>query len=542
MTLSTCLTDEQLLALIEEYFDQGAHLSGWTLRARERVEAVRAAFFNPDFLDSAADLELVRALTAYYKQVVAVPLLYRVIETAPGRLRLALRTLLDADADLAARVDAVLLPSSPLHQPGLGKSFYSPLFQALDPERNPLWNNRTEAGLRALGLNRWQPSDSPGSRYLAIQSAYLDLARLHPDLDLFQIDHFMRFVVVGAGADTLHAWDQADEAAALPPPLTLSEESAAYGDGAARLAEAAPEWPAEEETFAAEDAPITLARAAEDAWLPVERLAELRDLTLERRQVIFHGPPGTGKTHVAQLLARLLATPKGRVHLVQFHASYSYEEFIEGIRPQVMRGGELTYTVQSGLFARLCAEATRAEGYTVLVVDEINRANLPHVFGELLYALEYRGQPIALPYSGGTLVVPPNLLLIGTMNSADRAVAVLDQALRRRFAFVPFAPDSDLLRRFLAAHAPATVWAADFFAALNRRLGTDGISPDFHIGHTYFLRADLDADAVERAWRYAVRPTLAEIFYARPSALDAYDRIAAAFLGRAGQVGDADDE
>ena len=88
MTLSTRLTDEQLLALIEEYFDQGAHLSGWTLRARERVEAVRAAFFNPDFLERATDAELVRALTAYYKQVVAVPLLYRAIETAPGRLRL----------------------------------------------------------------------------------------------------------------------------------------------------------------------------------------------------------------------------------------------------------------------------------------------------------------------------------------------------------------------------------------------------------------------------------------------------------------------
>ncbi len=531
MALSTRLTDDQLLALVEEYFEQGANLSGWTLRARERVEAVRAAFFNADFLERASDAELVRALTAYYKQVVAVPLLYRAIENAPGRLRLALQTLLDADADLAARVDAVLLSSSPLHQPGLGKSFYSPLFQALDPERNPLWNNRTEAGLRALGLNRWQRSDSPGTRYLAIQSAYLDLARLHPDLDLFQIDHFMRFVVVGVGADTLRAWDLATETDSLPPPLTLGEESAAYGETVSLAAEAAPEWPADEELPAVEAPSMTTESAAEEAWLPVERVAALRDLVLERRQVIFHGPPGTGKTHVAQILGRLLATPRGRVHLVQFHPAYSYEEFIEGIRPQVSPGGEMTYTVQPGLFTRLCAEAARSEGYTVLVVDEINRANLPHVFGELLYGLEYRGRPIALPYSGGRLVVPPNLLLIGTMNSADRAVAVLDHALRRRFAFVPFAPDVELLRRYLAAHPPAPLWAADFLEALNRRLGEDGISPDFYVGHTYFLRPDLDADAVDRAWRYAIRPTLAELFYARPAALDAYDRIAARFLG-----------
>ena len=278
---------------------------------------------------------------------------------------------------------------------------------------------------------------------------------------------------------------------------------------------------------------MTLAEAAADTWLPEAGLAQLRDLALERGQLIFHGPPGTGKTHVARVLARLLAAPDGAVHVVQFHPAYSYEEFIEGIRPQVGEGGDLVYTIQPGLFQRLCRDAeARPQPRSVLVVDEINRANLPQVFGELLYALEYRGQAVELPYSGAALRVPPNLVLIGTMNSADRAVAILDQALRRRFAFVHFAPDPDLLRRYLAAHPPAPLWPADFLVALNDRLADDGVGYDYHIGHSYFMRPDLDRAAVERAWTFAIRPTLAEIFYAHPLRLDAYDQLAAQFFAR----------
>jgi len=193
---------------------------------------------------------------------------------------------------------------------------------------------------------------------------------------------------------------------------------------------AAPEEALTPETQAAALDPEVLARDLATAVLwPTDRARDLVRRAIRWRRLLFQGPPGTGKTFVAERLARLLtADEEERTELVQFHPSYAYEDFVEGIRPRVTGGAGLAYEVREGVFLTLVERAKEhPDDLFVLVVDEINRANLPRVLGELLYALEYRGpeHTFRLPYSGRETYVPENIILIATMNSADRSIALM---------------------------------------------------------------------------------------------------------------------
>ena len=230
-------------------------------------------------------------------------------------------------------------------------------------------------------------------------------------------------------------------------------------------------------------------------------------------QIIFHGPPGTGKTHCAkQLLPELLESPdstpqklqsEGRWDIVQFHPSYNYEDFVRGVQVKT-KGEQVVYETLNRTFGDMCRTANAKENQGkkfALIIDEINRANVSAVLGELIYALEYRGEPINTPYDAGdgkALTIPKNLYVIGTMNTADRTIGQIDYAVRRRFAFVACPP----IRRIVESKTndSRVLKIYDDVQNLFRKtedggfLSSDFDAADVRIGHSYFLPREKWAD------------------------------------------------
>ena len=263
---------------------------------------------------------------------------------------------------------------------------------------------------------------------------------------------------------------------------------------------------------------------AKDLLMDQAELAKIADLLWERKQIILYGPPGTGKTYLASKLAHHL-TDDGAVKLVQFHPSYTYEDFFEGFRPEPGGSGTLTFTLRAGPF-RDFAEVAGANPTTayILIIDEINRANLAKVFGELYFLLEYRDQSISLQYSPDKeFVLPENLFLIGTMNTADRSIARIDTAMRRRFAFVELDPRippvQGLLGRWLAAH-DLPMNAALLLDELNRRIEDSDVA----IGPSYLMdeRIYQRDDGLGRVWQYSIMPLLEDLFYGQRDLAELY--------------------
>ena len=256
---------------------------------------------------------------------------------------------------------------------------------------------------------------------------------------------------------------------------------------------------------------------ADSLLLDPDFFEDVTSMLREKGQVIFYGPPGTGKTFVARALARHLAGQLSRYEVVQFHPSYSYEDFVQGYRPVRREDGSLAYELKHGPLMRLAYAAMDAPGRDhVLLVDEINRGNLPKILGELLYLLEYREEEVALMYGedGERFKMPENLFIVGTMNTADRSIALVDAALRRRFHFVPFFPSEypleGLLSEWLARHKSElidVVGVADIVARLNARL-RDRFVQHLQVGPSYFMRDDLSEKVLESVWKHDIMPFL----------------------------------
>ncbi len=232
---------------------------------------------------------------------------------------------------------------------------------------------------------------------------------------------------------------------------------------------------------------------------------------LERKgQVILYGPPGTGKTFVAEKLAKhIISGTDGLCKLIQFHPAYAYEDFMQGIRA-ISNDGRLEYPMVKGRFLEFCEEASPRKGKCVLIIDELNRANLPRVFGELMYLLEYRDRKIPLS-GGGELSIPKNVYLIGTMNTADRSIALVDHALRRRFAFLSLRPNYDILRKYHADNGNTVDGLINTLNQINKQIN----DPHYEIGVSFFLRKDLK-EQLEDIWRMEIEPYLEEYFFDQP--------------------------
>lgn len=261
-----------------------------------------------------------------------------------------------------------------------------------------------------------------------------------------------------------------------------------------------------------------------------EWLQDQADLLWDRHQIIFYGPPGTGKTYLALELARRL-TDLSAIKLVQFHPSYTYEDFFEGFRP-VQVDDQLVFTLHQGPFRQLVEAAKQhpADPY-ILIIDEINRANLAKVFGELYFLLEYRKYAIGLLYSSEKdFTLPRNVFVIGTMNTSDRSIALVDAAMRRRFAFVELHPSQEptagVLRTWLDRLASKgrlnfNTDAADLLDILNERIEDH----DLAIGPSYLMRESIYGaeNGLSRVWDTDILPLLAEHHYGSPpGVLDQY--------------------
>ncbi|MEG5138109.1 MULTISPECIES: McrB family protein [unclassified Microcoleus] len=264
-----------------------------------------------------------------------------------------------------------------------------------------------------------------------------------------------------------------------------------------------------------------LNQCAEETGFQTTQLTQWIHTINRKGQAIIQGPPGTGKTFLAQKLAQhLIGGGDGFSDTIQFHPAYTYEDFIQGIRPQ-SQDGQLTYPIVPGRFLEFCEKAEACEDICVLIIDEINRANLSQVFGELMYLLDDRQDTarfIKLA-SGQQFRIPTNVRIIGTMNTADRSIALVDNALRRRFAFIPLYPNYELLKNYHIREQ--TGFPVDQLIGILENINRTINNKHYELGISFFLTKTL-AEDIQDIWQMEIEPYLEEYFFDDQAKMDEF--------------------
>ncbi len=270
--------------------------------------------------------------------------------------------------------------------------------------------------------------------------------------------------------------------------------------------------------------PYTDADFLEQVYIDAEELTTLKTLLKRKKNLILQGSPGTGKTFLSKRLAYCMMGVKDpkRIEMVQFHQSSTYDEFVIGYRPTE----DGSFRVQSGVFVRFCNKAAADPGHDYFfIIDEINRANISKVFGELLMLIEadHRSETISLAVESRSFKVPKNLFIIGMMNTADRGLALINYALRRRFAFYEMKPafENANFQNKLAGNE-RLIALSKAVIELNHHIAEDPtLGRGFCIGHSYFCGEEItDADA-DLILQYELIPLLEEYWFDEPDTVKA---------------------
>jgi len=252
-------------------------------------------------------------------------------------------------------------------------------------------------------------------------------------------------------------------------------------------------------------------------WSATE-LQELRDAIRDgNAQTVLAGPPGTSKTWIAKaILQHLTGGDESRVRIVQFSPSYGYEDFIEGLRPAIDEAGRVQFQPVPGEVLRFVYEIGEKPESRYMLIDEMNRANLSRVFGELMYLFEYRDEAIDLRLTK-SFRLPSNLRFIGTMNTADRSIRSIDIALRRRFDVFELPPSRGVLERFYAKSENSNLVGSlfDGFDKLNVDLRSR-LDRHHTIGHAFFMSQNLTPARLRAAWDRKIEPLIEEYFFDQP--------------------------